>query len=91
MVFFSLRTRNATSRAHAPSLRDFPTRTPAWPPSGASYRIGVHYVRDVLVHILKLTGFYEQASYTIQPPDTIRQYHGRFLPEDKAALTARIS
>jgi hypothetical protein len=51
----------------------------------------VHYVRDVLVHILKLTGFYEQASYTIQPPDTIRQYHGRFLPEDKAALTARIS
>jgi len=53
MVFFSLRTRNATSRAHAPSLRDFPTRTPAWPPSGASYRIGVHYVRDVLVPYLE--------------------------------------
>jgi len=53
---------------------------------------GPHNVRDVLAtHILKLTGSYEQASYAIQDtPDMIQQHYGRFLPQDKAALAARI-
>lgn len=53
---------------------------------------GPHNVRDVLAtHILKLTGSYEQASYAIQDtPDMVQQHYGRFLPQDKAALAARI-
>ncbi len=53
---------------------------------------GPHNVRDVLAtHILKLTGSYEQASYAIQDtPDMIQQHYGRFLPQDKAALAAKI-
>ncbi|NTG32645.1 hypothetical protein G6K91_00055 [Agrobacterium rhizogenes] len=53
---------------------------------------GPHNVRDILAtHILKLTGSYEQASYAIQDmPDMIQQHYGRFLPQDKAALAARI-
>ncbi|MET4687435.1 hypothetical protein ABIA13_001880 [Sinorhizobium fredii] len=53
---------------------------------------GPHNVRDVLAtHILKKTGSYEQASYAIQDtPEMIRSHYGRFLPEDKAALAARI-
>jgi hypothetical protein len=53
---------------------------------------GPHNVRDVLAtHILKLTGSYEQASYAIQDtPDMIQQHYGRCLPQDKAALAARI-
>ncbi len=53
---------------------------------------GPHDVRDVLAtHILKLTGSYEQDSYAIQDtPDMIQQHYGRFLPQDKAALAARI-
>lgn len=53
---------------------------------------GPHNVRDVLAtHILKLTGSYEQASYAIQDtPEMVRQHYGRFLPQDKAALAARI-
>lgn len=51
-----------------------------------------HNVRDVLAtHILKQTGSYEQASYAIQDtPDVVQQHYGRFLPQDKAALAARI-
>lgn len=42
-------------------------------------------------HILKLTGSYEQVSYAIQDtPDMIQQHYGRFLPQDKAALAAKI-
>ncbi|MBB3564969.1 hypothetical protein FHX06_006339 [Rhizobium sp. BK512] len=42
-------------------------------------------------HILKQTGSYEQASYAIQDAlDIIQQHCGRFLPQDKAALAARI-
>jgi hypothetical protein len=38
-----------------------------------------------------LTGSYEQASYAIQDtPDMIQQHYGRFLPQDKAALAAKI-
>jgi hypothetical protein len=34
---------------------------------------------------------YEQASYAIQDtPDVVQQHYGRFLPQDKAALAARI-
>jgi hypothetical protein len=53
---------------------------------------GPHNVRDVLAtHILKQTGSYEQASYAIQDTaDMVQQHYGRFLPQDKAALAARI-
>lgn len=53
---------------------------------------GPHNVRDVLAtHILKLTGSYEQASYAIQDtPEMVQQHYGRFLPQDKAALAAKI-
>lgn len=53
---------------------------------------GPHNVRDVLAtHILKQTGSYEQASYAIQDaPEMVAKHYGRFLPQDKAALAARI-
>jgi hypothetical protein len=53
---------------------------------------GPHNVRDVLAtHILKQTGSYEQASYAIQDtPEMVASHYGRFLPQDKAALAARI-
>ncbi len=53
---------------------------------------GPHNVRDVLAtHILKRTGSYEQASYAIQDtPDMVAKHYGRFLPQDKTALAARI-
>lgn len=53
---------------------------------------GPHNVRDVLAtHILKKTGSFEQASYAIQDtPDMVAKHYGRFLPQDKAALAARI-
>jgi len=53
---------------------------------------GPHSVRDVLAtHILKVTGSFEQASYAIQDtPETVAKHYGRFLPEDKAALAARV-
>lgn len=42
-------------------------------------------------HILKQTGSYEPASYAIQDtPDVVQQHYGLFLPQDKAALAARI-
>lgn len=53
---------------------------------------GPHNVRDVLAtHILKQTGSYEQASYAIQDtPEMVMNHYGRFLPQDKAALAAKI-
>ena len=53
---------------------------------------GPHNVRDVLAtHILKQTGSFEQASYAIQDtPEIVAKHYGRFLPENKAALAARI-
>lgn len=53
---------------------------------------GPHAVRDVLAtHVLKKTGSYEQASYAIQDtPATVAAHYGRFLPQDKAALAAKI-
>lgn len=53
---------------------------------------GPHNIRDVLAtHILKQTGSYEQASYAIQDtPAMVAEHYGRFLPQDKAALAARI-
>ncbi len=53
---------------------------------------GPHNVRDVLAtHILKKTGSFEQASYAIQDtPETVADHYGRFLPQDKAAIAARI-
>jgi hypothetical protein len=53
---------------------------------------GPHNVRDVLAtHILKQTGSYEQASYAIQDtPDMVAEHYGRFLPQDKSALAAKI-
>lgn len=47
---------------------------------------------DVLAtHILKQTGSYEQASYAIQgTPKMVAQHYGRFLPQDKAEIAARI-
>jgi hypothetical protein len=51
-----------------------------------------HNVRDVLAtHILKQTGSYEQASYAIQDmAEMVAKHYGRFLPQDKAALAAKI-
>jgi hypothetical protein len=41
--------------------------------------------------VLKRTGSYEQASYAIQDtPDMVAKHYGRFLPQDKAALAARV-
>jgi hypothetical protein len=53
---------------------------------------GPHNVRDVLAtHILKQTGSYEQASYAIQDtPEVVANHYGRFLPQDKSALAAKI-
>lgn len=53
---------------------------------------GPHNPRDILAtHILKQTGSYAQASYAIQgTPDVVQQHYGRFLPQDKAALAAKI-
>ncbi len=53
---------------------------------------GPHNLRDILAtHILKQIGSYEQASYTIQDTlDVVQQHYGRFLPQGKAALTAKI-
>lgn len=53
---------------------------------------GPHNVRDVLAtHILKQTGSYEQASYAIQDtPEMVARHYGRFLPQDKSELAARI-
>lgn len=53
---------------------------------------GPHNVRDVLAtHILKQTGSYEQASYAIQDtPAMIASHYGRFLPQDKSAIAAKI-
>ena len=53
---------------------------------------GPHNVRDVLAtHILKQTGSYEQASYAIQDtPEMVAHHYGRFLPQDKASLAAKV-
>lgn len=53
---------------------------------------GPHNVRDVLAtHILKRTGSYEQAGYAIQDTaETVARYYARFLPNDKAAIAARV-
>lgn len=53
---------------------------------------GPHNVRDVLAtHVLKQTGSYEQAGYAIQDTaQMVAQHYGRFLPQDKAALAAKI-
>jgi len=51
-----------------------------------------HNLRDVLAtHILKRTGSYEQASYAIQDTsDMVARHYGRFLPQDKSEIAARI-
>ncbi len=53
---------------------------------------GPHSIRDVLAtHVLKTTGSYEQASYAIQDtPETVAAHYGRFLPQDKAELAAKV-
>lgn len=53
---------------------------------------GPHNVRDVLAtHVLKQTGSYEQASYAIQDtPDMVAKHYGRFRPQEKAALAAKV-
>lgn len=53
---------------------------------------GPHNIRDVLAtHVLKVTGSFEQASYAIQDtPEMIAKHYGRFLPQDKSALAAKI-
>ncbi|MEO7468541.1 MAG: hypothetical protein ABIV36_16115 [Sphingobium limneticum] len=53
---------------------------------------GPHNVRDVLAtHVLKETGSYEQAGYAIQDTaEVVAQHYGRFLPENKVALAAKV-
>ncbi len=67
---------------------EFITLTPGEVPSKACCRM------DPLIlatHILRQTRSYEQASYAIQDtPDVVQQHYGRFLPQDKAALAAKI-
>ena len=41
-------------------------------------------------HILEQTGSYEQAIHYIQDTPTWSHHYGRFLPQDKAALAAKI-
>ncbi len=54
-------------------------------------RRGTNKAARTRAGILKQTGSYEQASYAIQDtPDVVQQHYGRFLPQDKAALAARI-
>jgi hypothetical protein len=53
---------------------------------------GPHNVRDVLaMHVLKETGSYEQPGYAIQDTaEVVAQHYGRFLPETKVALAAKV-
>jgi hypothetical protein len=53
---------------------------------------GPHNLRDILgPHILKQTASYRHVSYATQNmPDVVRQHYGRVLPQDKAALCAKI-
>ena len=48
--------------------------------------------RDVLAaHLLMWTGSNEQASYAIQDAQNMgAQHYGRFLPQDKSAIAARV-
>jgi hypothetical protein len=63
--------------------RGNPAPAAAWPPT-ASHDV-------IATHILKQTGSYEQASYAIQDtPEMVAQHYGRFLPQDKAAISAEI-
>ena len=59
---------------------------------GAERDLLVAWVRDVLAtHVLKQTGSYEQAGYAIQDTaEMVAQHYGRFLPQDKAALAAKV-
>ncbi|WP_227698539.1 hypothetical protein [Sphingomonas hengshuiensis] len=42
-------------------------------------------------HVFKQTGSYEQASYAIQDtPEMVAKHYGRFLPQDKASMAAKI-
>ncbi|MGQ0567851.1 MAG: hypothetical protein ACT4OK_22680 [Gemmobacter sp.] len=46
---------------------------------------------SLATHTLKRTGSYEQAIYAIQDtPDMVAQHYGRFLPQDKSEIAARI-
>jgi hypothetical protein len=53
---------------------------------------GPHAVRDVLAtHVLKQTASYDLAAFAIQDtPDMVKAYYGRFLPEEKVGLAAKI-
>ncbi len=53
---------------------------------------GPHGVRDVVAtHVVKQTGSYELASYSIQAtPDVVAAHYARFFPYDKAAQAAKI-
>lgn len=53
---------------------------------------GPHNVQDVLAtRVLKRTASYEQARYAIQEAsEMVAQHYGRFLPEDKFEIAARM-
>jgi hypothetical protein len=49
------------------------------------------FPRRLATHILKQTDSYEQANYAIRDTaNLVAKHYGRFLPQDKAALAARI-
>jgi hypothetical protein len=53
---------------------------------------GPNSVRDVIAtHMLKQSASFELAAFAIQDnPETIKAHYGRFLPEEKSALAARV-
>ena len=53
---------------------------------------GPHSVRDVIAtHVLKQTASYDLAAFAIQDtPDMVKTCYGRFLPEEKVGLAAKV-
>jgi hypothetical protein len=53
---------------------------------------GPHCVRDVLAtHVIKQTASYDLAAFAIQDtPEMVKNYYGRFLPEEKVGLAAKV-
>jgi hypothetical protein len=51
-----------------------------------------HSARDIMAtHVLKETGSYEAAAYSIQDVrETVEHHYGRFLPKDKIHFVEKI-
>lgn len=53
---------------------------------------GPHAVRDVLAtHVIKQTASYDLAAFAVQDTArTIKEFYGRFLPEEKIGLVSKL-